>query len=148
MLVITSLTTSPFAVLAAEMASTPSTLSATDAISRAAFWNVSFLETKSVSAFSSITTPVLPSALSMPATRPSAAARSDLLAALAKPLVRNQSLEASISPPFSCKAFLQSIMPAPVNSRRSLTSAAVISAMVSSFNFEICDEALGRASSP
>ncbi len=134
MLVITSATTSPFAVLAAVMASTPSTSSATTAKSRAALWKVSFLDTKSVSAFSSTSTPVFPSSLSLPATRPSAAARSDFLAALDRPFVRSQSIEASMSPSFSCSAFLQSIMPAPDFSRRSLTSRAVISAMVSSFN--------------
>src|SRR3546814_8493645 len=55
------------------------------------------------------------------------------LAAAARPLVRSQSIDASMSPWFSASAFLQSIMPAPVRSRSSLTRAAVISAMGISF---------------
>src|SRR6185437_14433776 len=77
----------------------------------------------------STSTPVLPSPLTRPATRPSAAARSDFLAAFDSPLVRSQSMAASRSAPVSCSAFLQSIMPAPDFSRRSLTSAAVTSAI-------------------
>src|SRR5690606_8737112 len=61
--------------------------------------------------------------------RPSAATRPAFLAAAARPLVRSQSIDASMSPLFSASAFLQSIMPAPVRSRGSLTRAAVISAM-------------------
>src|SRR5579859_1247708 len=133
MLVTISWTVSPLAVLAAEMASTPSVVRATSAISRAAAWKVSFLPTKSVSAFSSISAPVLPSALTLPATRPSAAARPDFFSAFDRPFLRSSSMAASMSPPVSCRAFLQSIMPTPDFSRRSLTSAAVISAMVSSF---------------
>ena len=53
------------------------------------------------------------------ATRPSAATRPDFFAAVAS-LVRNQSIAASISPPVSPSAFLQSIMPAPDFSRSSL----------------------------
>ena len=64
------------------------------------------------------------------ATRPSAATRSLFLAAFEMPLERSQSMAASMSPPVSCSAFLQSIMPAPDLSRSSLTSAAVISAIV------------------
>src|SRR5690606_37112015 len=66
-------------------------------------------------------------------TRPSAATRPAFLAAAARPLVRSQSIDASMSPFVSASAFLQSIMPAPVRSRSSLTRAAVISAMAISF---------------
>ena len=45
------------------------------------------------------------------------------------PFLRSHSSAFSKSPPVSASAFLQSIMPAPVFSRRSLTIAAVISAM-------------------
>jgi hypothetical protein len=62
-------------------------------------------------------------------TRPSAAVRPAFFAAAARPLVRSQSIAASMSPPVSPSAFLQSIMPAPVRSRSSFTVAAVISAM-------------------
>ena len=62
-------------------------------------------------------------------TRPSAATRPLFLAALARPFLRSQSIAASISPSVSLSAFLQSIMPAPVFSRRSLTSPAVMVAM-------------------
>jgi len=55
--------------------------------------------------------------------------RPAFLAAAARPLVRSQSIAASMSPWVSPSAFLQSIMPAPVRSRNSLTFAAVISAM-------------------
>ena len=60
---------------------------------------------------------------------PSAAPRPARFAAAAKPFLRSQSTAASTSPLLSVSAFLQSIMPAPVLSRRSFTSAAVISAM-------------------
>src|SRR5271169_4154870 len=63
-------------------------------------------------------------------TRPSAAMRPLFLAALASPFLRSQSTAASISPPVSVSAFLQSIMPAPVRSRSSFTSAAEIVAIV------------------
>ena len=76
----------------------------------------------------------LPSTRDRP-TRPSAATRSAFLAALDRPLVRSQSIDGfDVAVVLAASAFLQSIMPAPVFSRRSLTSAAVISAMVSSFS--------------
>ena len=49
------------------------------------------------------------------------------LAAAASPFLRNQSTASSSAPSVSVSAFLQSIMPAPVFSRSSLTSEAVIS---------------------
>ena len=82
--------------------------------------------TKSVSELTSTATP---RARAATPTRPSAAARPDFLAAVARPFVRSQSMAASMSPPVSVSAFLQSIMPAPVFSRRSFTIAAVMSAM-------------------
>src|SRR3546814_13397623 len=63
------------------------------------------------------------------ATRPSAATRPAFFAAADRPFLRSQSTAASTSPLVSPSAFLQSIMPAPVFSRRSFTRAAVISAM-------------------
>src|SRR5687767_12152645 len=57
---------------------------------------------------------------------PSLALLSARLAALAAPLARSQSIAFSKSPPVSCSAFLHSIIPAPVLSRSSLTSLALI----------------------
>ena len=91
-------------------------------------WNVSLRATKSVSAFTSTIAARL-GADATP-TSPSAATRPDFFAAAAKPFLRSQSTAASMSPSVSVSAFLQSIMPAPVFSRRSFTRAAVISAMV------------------
>src|SRR5690606_10224300 len=59
--------------------------------------------------------------------RPSAATRLAFLSALARPDLRSASAAASMSPLFSVRAFLHSIMPAPVRSRSSLTMDAVIS---------------------
>jgi hypothetical protein len=58
------------------------------------------------------------------AIKPSDATLPDFLAAFAKPFVLSQSIEDSISPLFSLRAFLQSIMPAPVLSLNSLTNDA------------------------
>ena len=69
--------------------------------------------------------PLLPS--TQTATKPSAAIRLAFLAADAKPFLRNQSTASSILPLVSTKAFLQSNMPAPVDSLNSFTLAAVIS---------------------
>ena len=52
--------------------------------------------------------------------------RPDFFAALARPLVRSQSIAASMSPLVSVSAFLASIMPAPDTSRSSFTIVAVI----------------------
>ena len=60
---------------------------------------------------------------------PSAATRPAFLAAFDRPFLRSQSTAASMSPLVSPSAALQSIMPAPVFSRRSFTIAAVIFAM-------------------
>src|SRR3954454_21952684 len=101
--------------------------SASLATLRTKSWNSSFLATKSVSEFTSTTAPRLPSTATP--TRPSAAVRPAFFAAAASPLARSQSIAGSISPLVSASAFLQSIIPAPVRSRSSLTLAAVISAM-------------------
>src|SRR5262249_1441629 len=74
------------------------------------------------------TTPFRPSTAT--ATRPSAATRPDFFAALESPFLRSQSIAASTSPPVSPRAFLQSMMPAPVLSRRSFTIAAVTFVML------------------
>ena len=60
---------------------------------------------------------------------PSAATLPAFLAALAAPLLRMFSIASSISALASTSAFLQSIIPAPVRSRSSLTRAAVTVAM-------------------
>src|SRR6202045_1564481 len=104
------------------------TSSATCAIILTSPWNCSLRATKSVSELTSTTTPLL-SDVTAPI-RPSAATRPAFLAAFDRPFLRNQSCAAWISPPLSVSAALQSIMPAPVDSRRSLTIAAVIVAIV------------------
>ena len=52
--------------------------------------------------------------------------RSLRAADLARPFSRSHLPAASKSPPFSCSAFLASIIPAPVESRSSFTMLAVI----------------------
>src|SRR6202158_5828128 len=104
------------------------TSSATCAIILTSPWNCSLRATKSVSELTSTTTPLLP-AVCAPI-RPSAATRPAFFAALDKPFLRSQSIAACMSPSFSESACLQSIMPTPVVSRRSLTIAAVIVAIV------------------
>jgi hypothetical protein len=71
----------------------------------------------------SIITPTPPSTLA--ATRPSAVERPSRLVAPFRPLMRMISIAFSASPLASSRAFLTSIMPAPVRSRRALISAAV-----------------------
>src|SRR4051812_2036566 len=104
------------------------TLSATCATNLTSPWNCSLRATKSVSEFTSTTTPLVP-AVTAPI-RPSAATRPAFLAAFDRPFLRSQSIAASMSPLFSDSACLQSIMPTPVVSLRSLTIAAVIVAIV------------------
>ena len=100
------------------------TSSATCAIILTSLWNCSLRATKSVSELTSTTTPLMP-AVCAPI-RPSAATRPAFFAALDRPFLRSQSIAACMSPSVSDSACLQSIMPAPVDSRRSLTIAAVI----------------------
>src|SRR3954463_1952877 len=82
-----------------------------------------FLATKSVSQSSSSSAP------SLLTTTPFVVERSRRLPTSLAPLTRRNSTALSKSPSASVRAFLQSIMPAPVASRRRLTSAAVKSAM-------------------
>src|SRR3954452_18112815 len=85
--------------------------------------NSAFLATKSVSQSSSSSAPPLLT------TTPLVVERSRRLPTSLAPLMRSSSIALSYSPSASVKAFLASIMPAPVASRRRLTSAAVKSAM-------------------
>ena len=107
-------------ISAAFSASTSDTPKAAVAMLPTIAWKSAFLPTKSVSEFTSTAIP-LP-ALTATATRPSAAVRPDFFAAFARPLVRSQSIAASMSPSVSVSAFLASIMPAPDVSRSCLTS--------------------------
>src|SRR3954454_3679 len=86
----------------------------------------SFFATKSVLQSTSTSTPILPLAWMYDWTVPSVAVRSASLPILLPILTRSSSTALSMSPPDSCRAPLQSIMPAPVRWRSSLTSAAEI----------------------
>jgi len=95
-------------------------------VSKIAFWitsnkckNCSFFATKSVSELTSNKIPVFPFVATR--VKPSAAIRPSFLAALLIPFSRSQSTAFAMSPSHSVKAFLQSIIPAPVFSRNSLT---------------------------
>src|SRR5438093_2605958 len=57
---------------------------------------------------------------------PCLATRPDFSEARERPCLRRKSIALSISPFVSARAFLHSIMPAPVRSRKSFTSEAVI----------------------
>src|SRR5579875_374740 len=93
------------------------------AILAASSWNCSFFATKSVSQFSSTMTPsVVPSSSAV--IRPLPAVRAARLPASLTPLRRRISTACSKSPSASARAFLQSIIPAPVCSRSRFTSAA------------------------
>ena len=94
-------------------------------------WNSAFLATKSVSELTSTIAAVSPS--NTKAVKPSAAIRSAFLAAFAIPFSLNQSNDFSMSPSQASKAFLQSIIPAPVFSRNSFTKLAVIAILIFSF---------------
>src|SRR6516225_4850344 len=99
------------------------------AICAATCWNCSFLATKSVSQFSSTRTPAcVPSSSAV--TSPLPAVRVARLVTSLAPLRRRISTAASRSPLASVRAFLQSIIPAPVCSRSRFTSAAEIFAML------------------
>ena len=94
------------------------------------FIKFSFLATKSVSEFISLMVAVFSSALTATFTKPSLANLSAFLAALPSPFSRKISTALLISPSASLRAFLQSIIPAPVLSRSSFTICAVISAII------------------
>src|SRR5688572_25431411 len=120
---------SSIAGVSAATAPSPS-LSTASAIFCVSARNALFLAVKSVSDLSCTSAArLLPTAA---ATAPSRFSRSERSAALAKPFLRNSSTALSKSPSLSMSAFLQSIMPAPVASRRRFTSFAVISAICSS----------------
>ena len=95
--------------------------------------NGSLRETKSVSTPTSTSTPILPPAWMYESTAPSLVARALFFCAVARPDLRSSSIAFSRSPAVAVSAFLQSIMPAPLFSRSSFTSAAVISATARSF---------------
>src|SRR6185369_4799823 len=88
----------------------------------------SFLVTKSVSQFTSIKAPVVPSTVA--ATTPSAAIRDAALPALLPSLTRSSSSALSMSPSASVSAFLHSIIGASVLARSAPTMLAVIAAIV------------------
>src|SRR4051812_25942976 len=90
----------------------------------------SFFATKSVLQSTSTSTPILPLAWMYDWTVPSVAVRSASLPILLPILTRRSSTARSMSPPDSCRADLQSIMPAPVRWRSSLTSEAEIVGVV------------------
>ena len=89
-------------------------------------WNLSFLATKSVSLLTSTIDAFFPSALMKVLTIPSAAIRPAFFSALARPFSRSHSTALSISPSVFVRAFLQSIIPAPVFSLSSFTIDAEI----------------------
>ena len=103
-----------------EFSSTQAAMSSTN------FLNDSSLATKSVSQLTSTITPLLSLAATICPMMPSAAIRPAFLSALAAPFLRSNSTALSMSPPVSVSALLQSIIPAPVHSRNSFTSDAVI----------------------
>ena len=119
-------TSSPSPALSTEALSALSATACTNS------WNVAFLATKSVSELTSTTTAVLPSDATL--VIPSAAILPAFFSTLAAPLFLRTSTAASISPSVSVRAFLHSIIPAPVDSLSSLTIAAVTAAIILSSN--------------
>ena len=105
------------------------------AISLTKSWNISFLETKSVSELTSTTAATLPFIATE--AKPSAAIRSFFLAAFAIPFSLNKFTAFSILPSTSTNARFASIIPTPVMSRNSLTILAVTSAILW-FLLEVC----------
>ena len=91
----------------------------------------SFFAQKSVSEFTSIIAPDLPSAAIETPTVPSAATRPAALLARLPKRTRKISSARVISPSASVNAFLQSIIGASVRSRNSFTMLALISILVS-----------------
>src|SRR3974377_442436 len=105
-------------------------------------WKRSLRATKSVSELTSTMMPFV--LLTLTPIKPSAATRPAFLAAFDRPFLRSQSIAASMSPLFSTSAALQSIMPAPLVSRSSLTIAAVISAITLFLKFSAGAQQLRR----
>src|SRR4051794_2578787 len=91
--------------------------------------NSSVFATKSVSQLTSTSAPTVLLKWTYASTRPWLALRPARLAALARPFSRRSSVARTTSPSASISARLQSIIPAPVASRSSLTIAAVTSAI-------------------
>ena len=89
-------------------------------------WKSGVLATKSVSQFTSTTTPERPSGSMWEPIAPSEAVRLAFLAAAARPFLRRTSRAFAMSPVASTSAALQSIMPAPVSSRSWRTTSAVM----------------------
>ncbi|MNE39295.1 hypothetical protein D3C80_1332400 [compost metagenome] len=90
----------------------------------------SFLPTKSVSQFKVMIAPLVLSALIKETAAPSEDSRSERLAATFCPFSLRICIALSKSPSASTKAFLQSIIPAPVDCLNLFTSAAVIVAII------------------
>src|SRR5688572_26675002 len=99
---------------------------AVSAISFPKDWNSSFLATKSVSQLSAIRTASFLSSLTLMKTEPSFASLSERDAETFWPFFLKISIAFSKSPSASVRAFLQSIIPAPVIWRSLFTSCAEI----------------------
>ncbi len=119
----TSSTRSPSSFSAAPSPSWKTLSSAFSANAR----NSSLFDTGSVSQPTATIAPT--PASERTSTRPSVVSRPARLPACAIPRSRRRIRAASRSPSVSCSARLQSIIPAPVSSRSSLTRAAEISAI-------------------
>mmetsp|Transcript_45783 Transcript_45783/g.106992 ORF Transcript_45783/g.106992 Transcript_45783/m.106992 type:complete len:259 (-) Transcript_45783:32-808(-) len=85
---------------------------------------IALMATKSVSLFTSTSTPSLELKCTYEATIPSTDTLPAFLSAFAMPFFFNQSIAASMSPPHSDSAFFASKIPAPDRPRSSLTCAA------------------------
>mmetsp|Transcript_24284 Transcript_24284/g.78357 ORF Transcript_24284/g.78357 Transcript_24284/m.78357 type:complete len:326 (-) Transcript_24284:82-1059(-) len=107
-----------------EMASTVGHAAICMASDFASSWNSGRLATKSVSQFTSTMMPSFAPVWMYVSMMPSLVARPDFFSADARPFFRRDSVAASMSPSLSISAFLQSIMPAPVASRRVFTVLA------------------------
>ena len=96
---------------------------------------LAFFATKSVSALTSMTTPILPQSETFANATPSAAILLAFLTEAARPFSRRSSVAFSMSPFASASAFLQSIMPQPVFALSVATSFAVKLIFYFSFRF-------------
>ena len=115
---------------AASISSLEFTLNAISPILFASSIKESFFVTKSVSQLSDTTTPRVLSALIFAITTPSEESLSALFSATFCPFLRSTVIASSKLPSASTRAFLQSIIPAPVASLNFFTSAAVMFAMI------------------
>src|ERR1700678_3392451 len=89
-------------------------------------WKSSVSATKSLSQFSSMSTPILPPAWMYVPTAPSLVERAAFFCAEAMPRLRSTTNASSMGPLVSCKAFRQSPIGAPDFSRSSFTNLASI----------------------